>query len=90
VVVRPKYRVRLARLKAEREALAASRVTFQVFTRLARDMLEQIEEQRRLYAVMPSRSEVLRQLIFEGLTWRKLMRPKSSGPFRPARPPVEI
>jgi hypothetical protein len=93
--IRPKYKVRLERLAAEREALAATRVTFQVFTHLARDTLEQVEEERRLYAFAPARSEVLRQLIVEGLAFRRQHRPKSSGPMKSARPkrlpfPIEI
>ena len=92
---RPKIQVRLERLKAEREALAATRVTFQVFTRLERDTLERVEEERRLYAFAPPRSEVLRQLITEGLAFRRMHRPKSSGPMKPARPkripfPIDI
>ena len=94
-MVQAKYKVRLERLAAEREALAATRVTFQVFTRLARDILDRVEEERRLYAFAPPRSEVLRQLIVEGLAFRRMHRPKSSGPMKPARPkripfPIEI
>jgi hypothetical protein len=87
-----KVQARLERLKAERLADAHYRITCEIFTTVTRDTLERIEEQRRLYAVMPSRSEVLRQLITEGLAWRKLMRPKSSGPARPARVafPIDI
>jgi hypothetical protein len=66
-----KVQARLERLKAERLADAHNRITCEIFTTVTRETLERIEEQRRLYAVMPSRSEVLRQLIAEGLTWRK-------------------
>jgi hypothetical protein len=94
-MVQAKYKVRLERLAAEREALAATRVTFQVFTHLARDTLKQVEAERRLYAFAPARSEVLRQLIVEGLAFRRQHRPKSSGPMKPARPkrtpfPIDI
>jgi hypothetical protein len=80
-----KVQARLDRLKAERLADAHNRITCEIFTTVTRDTLERIEEQRRLYAVMPSRSEVVRQLIVEGLAFRRMHRPKSSGPMKPAR-----
>jgi hypothetical protein len=93
--IRPKYQVRLERLAAERAARERDRVTIQIFTTVTRDTLEQVEEERRLYAFAPARSEVLRQLIVEGLAFRRQHRPKSSGPMKPARPkrvpfPIEI
>ena len=78
-MVQAKYKVRLERLAAEREALAASRVTFQVL----------------LISRATPWSTLLRQLIVEGLAFRRMHRPKSSGPMKPARPkrvpfPIDI
>jgi hypothetical protein len=42
--------------------------------------LERIEEERRLYAFAPCRSEVLRQLICEGLAFRRANRPPPKPP----------
>ena len=96
-MVQAKYKVRLERLAAEREALAATRVTFQVFTHLARDTLEQVEEgaAASMRFALRHGSEVLRQLMAEGLAFRRMHRPKSSGPMKPARPkrvpfPIDI
>jgi hypothetical protein len=86
LVVRPKYQVRLERLAAERAARAHDRVTIQIFTTVTRATAEQLEAERKLYAVAPSRSEVVRQLLADGLVFRRMHRPKSSGPMKPARP----
>jgi hypothetical protein len=72
---RPKIQVRLERLAAEREALAHTRSTSEVYVYLPRETLERVEEERRLYAFAPARSEVLRQLITEGLAFRRANRP---------------
>ena len=94
-MARSKVQARLERLKAERLADAHNRLTCEIFTALTRDTLEEIEAERRLYAFAPPRSEVLRQLITEGLAFRRMHRPKSSGPMKPARPtrmpfPIDI
>ena len=70
-----KVQARLERLKAERLADAHNRLTCEIFTAVTRDTLEQIEAERRLYAFAPPRSEVLRQLITEGLAFRRMHRP---------------
>jgi hypothetical protein len=77
-----KVQARLDRLKAERLADAHNRTTCEVFTTVTRAMFEKIEEERRLYAVMPSRSEVVRQLLSEGMIFRRMHRPR---PPRPAK-----
>jgi hypothetical protein len=78
---------RLERLAAERAARARDRVTIQIFTTVSRDTLEQIEQERRLYAFAPARSEVLRQLINEGLIFRRMHR---SPPKPPRGEPYPI
>jgi hypothetical protein len=87
-VARSKVQVRLERLKAERLADAHNRTTCEIFTTVTRATLEQIEAERRLYAFAPSRSEVLRQLIIEGLAFRRMHRP--SPPRRPKGTPFPI
>ena len=85
-MARPKLQVtkmtaRLERLAAEREARARTRPITEVYVYLSREELERVEQERRLYAFAPSRSAVLRQLVVEGLIFRKAHRPP---PPRPA------
>jgi hypothetical protein len=87
--VRPKYQVRVERLAAERAARERDRITVQIFTTVTRDTLEQIEAERKLYAFAPARSEVLRQLITEGLGFRRMHRSPPKPP-RPKRVPFPI
>jgi hypothetical protein len=81
-MARSKSQVRLERLAAERAALAQSRRTVPFFMMVTRATAEAVEAERKLYAIAPSRSEVLRQLIFEGMLFRKMHRP---APPRPAK-----
>jgi hypothetical protein len=94
-MARSKSQVRHERLAAERAMRAQNCRTVQFFTMVTRATAEQVEAERKLYDVAPSRSEVVRQLLAEGLLFRRMHRPKSSGPMKPARPkrapfPIEI
>jgi PHD/YefM family antitoxin component YafN of YafNO toxin-antitoxin module len=68
-------------LKAEREALAVTRVTTEVYVYLTRETLERVEEERKLYQVAPARSAVLRELIIEAIAFRRAHR----SPPKPLR-----
>ena len=90
-MARPKLQVtkmtaRLERLAAEREARAGTRPITEVYVYLSREELERVEQERRLYAFAPSRSAVLRQLVVEGLMFRKAHpRPPPPRPAKRAR-----
>jgi hypothetical protein len=86
-----KMKARLERLAAEREARARTRPITEVYVYLSREELERVEAERKLYAFAPSRSAVLRQLVVEGLMYRRSMRPRTSGGMRGKVPyPIEI
>jgi hypothetical protein len=85
-----KVQARLARLKAERLADAHNRTTCEIVTLVTRAMFEKIEQERRLYAVMPSRSEVVRQLLHEGMLFRKMYRPPPPRPAKAMPLPPEL
>jgi hypothetical protein len=72
---------RLARLKAERSARAPYVRTSKWWVRLTHRLAEQIETELDLYAVRPSKAEVITQLVVEGLAFRRLHR----SPPRPER-----
>lgn len=40
-------------------------------------MIDKVEAERNLYALRPSRSEVVRQLVNDGLAFRLMYRPRS-------------
>jgi hypothetical protein len=94
-MARPKLQVtkmtaRLERLAAEREARARTRPITEVYVYLSREELERVEQERRLYAFAPSRSAVLRQLVVEGLMFRKAHRPPPPRPAKRAPLPPEL
>lgn len=62
---------RLARLKAERLARAPYVRTSKWWVRLTHRLAEQIETELDLYAVRPSKAEVITQLVVEGLAFRR-------------------
>ena len=78
--------VRMARVKAERFARAPFVRTSQWAVRITPALAEQIEFERRLYAVRPSKAETITQLVEEGLTFRRMNRPKRTK--RPGLPPA--
>jgi hypothetical protein len=90
---RPHHPARLARLRLEAEIYRPRLVV--VTLRLTPDQIAKIDAERRIPTStgVPSRCAVVRALVDEGMAWRKAMRPKSSGPARPARGmlfPIEI
>jgi hypothetical protein len=78
---------RLARLRAERSARAPNVRTSKWWVRIAPTLAAQIESELQLYAVRPSKAEVVTQLVVEGLFFRRQHRP-SSKPKRPKREPL--
>ena len=48
-------------------------------------LAEQLEYERKLYAVRPSKAETITQLVEEGLCFRRMNRPKRTK--RSGRPP---
>jgi hypothetical protein len=78
---RIKSPVRLARMKAAYEAAWPSFKSCQIWSFVTPDLAAQIEDERDLYAVRPSLSSVVGELIVEGLAFRKMHR----SPPRPSR-----
>ena len=86
-----KMRARLERLAAEREARARTRPITGRFTFIYRARnWSGWSRERRLYAFAPSRSAVLRQLVVEGLMFRKAHRPQPPRPAKRAPLPPEL
>jgi hypothetical protein len=75
-------RARLARLRLEAELFRPHLVRQNI--RFEPSQLQAVDEERRLpaYGIVPSRAALIRQLIIEGLAWRKAMRPRTSGPAK--------
>jgi hypothetical protein len=78
---------RIARLKAERQARAPNVRSPMFWFRLEPRLADQIEAEMALYGIKPSMSELVSQLIVEGLEFRRQHRP-SSKPKRPKRMPL--
>jgi hypothetical protein len=83
--------VRMARVKAERLARAPHVRTRMFWFRVTPTLATQIEYERALYAVRPSKAETVIQLVEEGLTFRRMNRPKRTKrqglpPAPPKRP----
>jgi hypothetical protein len=76
---------RNARLRAEFLAARPRRVTVQVFTRVTPATAAAIAAEVQLYAVRPSRSAVINQLIVEGLAFRRAHRPDPVAQARAAK-----
>jgi hypothetical protein len=74
-------RARLGRLRLEKQIYRERLVRHNI--RFAPDEIQAIDDERRVAAcgAVPSRSAMIRQLINDGLLWRRSMRPK-----KPARP----
>jgi hypothetical protein len=84
-------RARVARLQLEREIFRPRLCP--LLLRLPPDQLQRIDDERRVaaYGNIPSRCATIRMLIDEGLSYRRAMRPKSSGPAHGKQPfPIEI
>jgi hypothetical protein len=67
----------------------------QIWANVTPDFAAEIETEQGLYAVRPAKAEVVRQLLTEGMAFRRMHRPKSSGPMKPKRPkrvpfPIDI
>jgi hypothetical protein len=57
---------------------------------VTRATAEQVEAERKLYAIVPSRSEVVRQLLSEGMLFRKMYRPRPPRPAKGLPLPAEL
>jgi hypothetical protein len=70
-------RARAARLRVEKQIFREPLIP--LLLKFPEDQLQQIEDERRVaaYGAVPSRAALIRQLIVEGLMWRRSMRPKS-------------
>ena len=62
---------RLARLEAERLARAPYVRTSKWWVRITPTLAKQMEAELDLYAVRPSKAEVITQLVIEGLAFRR-------------------
>ena len=65
---------RLARLEAERLARAPYVRTSKWWVRITPTLAKQMEAELDLYAVRPSKAEVITQLVIEGLAFRRMHR----------------
>ena len=71
-------KARMARVEAERLARAPCVNSVAVWLRLPPVMIDKVEAERNLYALRPSRSEVVRQLVEDDrLAFRLMYRPRS-------------
>jgi hypothetical protein len=79
-------RARIARLRLEQEIYRQPLVRLDL--RVTPEQLERVDAERRIpdSRGLPSRCAMIRSLIDEGLAWRSTMRPRTSGPMKPARP----
>jgi hypothetical protein len=82
----------MARVNAERLARAPYVRTRMFWFRLTPMLATQIEAERDLYAVRPSKAEVTIQLLEEGLAFRRMHRspPKVKKPKRVPFPPIIV
>ena len=79
---------RQARLKLEREIFREPLIS--LLLKFTESQLQEIEDERRTaaYGPVPSRAALIRQLINDGLLWRRSMRPKK--PTRPRGVPFKF
>jgi hypothetical protein len=82
---RIKSPARLSRMKAEYEAAWPRFRSRQIWARVPPDVGAEIDAERARYAIRPSLSEVVGQLLSEALLWRKERRPRTSGAWKPPR-----
>lgn len=80
---------RLARLKAERLARAPDVRTRMFWFRIEPQLADQLEAELALYGTPMSKTELVAQLLVEGLAFRKMHRPLSK-PKRHKRVPFPI
>jgi hypothetical protein len=78
-------------MKAAYEAAWPTFKSIQIWARVAPDFAAQLEAERDMYAVRPTKAAVVVQLLEEGLAFRKMNR----APPRPKRPkrasfPIDI
>ena len=64
-------------LEAEKQARAPFVNSVMVWLRLPPVTIVEVEAERDLYAFRPTRSEVVRQLVSDGLAFRQMFRPRS-------------
>lgn len=83
-------RARRARLQVEREIYRPHLVRLDL--RVTPEQLQRLDEERRVpdSRGVPSRAALFRALVDEALAWRKVARPKSSGPGRARGAPFPI
>ena len=82
---------RLARLEAERLARAPYVRTSKWWVRITPTLAKQMEAELDLYAVRPSKAEVITQLVIEGLAFRRMHRsPPKPRPAKRAPLPPEL
>jgi hypothetical protein len=67
----------MARVEAERLARAPYVNSVDIWLRIAPVMMDELEAERGLYAVKPTKAEVARQLLSDGLAFRQMFRPRS-------------
>jgi hypothetical protein len=80
---------RMARVEAERLARAPHVRTSKWWVRITPTLAEQLEAERDLYDVRPSKAETISQLVTEGLMFRRMHR-SPAKPKRPKRIPFHI
>jgi hypothetical protein len=76
---------RLSRMKDEYAEAWPTYRSRQIWARVTPEIGAELDAERALYAIRPSLSEVVGQLLSEALAWRKANRPRTSGAFKPPR-----
>lgn len=78
---------RIARVEAQRSADALNQLTKYVWYRVSPKLIAQLEAELDLYAKRPSKAELVRALLIEGLAFRQMHRSPPRLP-RPRREPL--
>jgi hypothetical protein len=67
----------MARVEAEKRARADRVNSINIWLRIAPVLMDEVEAERGLYAIKPTKAEVARQLLSDGLVFRTMFRPRS-------------
>jgi hypothetical protein len=80
---RPVSQARIARMAADRLAAMPHRRRIMVWGRVSSEIATRLEEERALYAITPTKSALIGQLITEAIAFRRANR----TPPKPVREP---
>jgi hypothetical protein len=83
-MTRPLPKARIARMEADRLAALPHRRRILIWGRISSEIATRLEEERQLYAIIPTKSALVGQLLTEAIAFRRANRPP---PPRPKRVP---